>query len=74
MSPSGKVTQIPPDNGFPFHHFLGLAGLWWSNSNLPPHGDSYIIYKSTNYKIAETQKRKLKETRFKAAYASFLKY
>jgi hypothetical protein len=27
---------ISPGTGFPLHHFLQLAGLWWRYSNLPP--------------------------------------
>jgi hypothetical protein len=41
---------IPPGTGFALHSLLRLAGLWWRNSNPPPHRWS----QSTQVKVKVT--------------------
>jgi hypothetical protein len=45
-----SVPVIPAGTGFPFHHFLRLAGLQWSYSNTPPQGLGRPLIFSPNLK------------------------
>jgi hypothetical protein len=47
-------SNIPPGTGFPFRHFLRLAGLRWRYSNSRPHGIPRFVESVTNMYTSPT--------------------